>query len=311
MENFVIEASPHIKSGANTRKIMLSVLLALLPATAAGAVIFGPRALILVAVCAVTSVLSEYVFELITKKENTVGDLSAAVTGVLLGLNLPPSLPIYMAVIGSAAAVVVVKQFFGGLGQNFANPAITARIILMLSFGKYMTTWTAPFAYLDGTDAVSCATVLSSPEEMPSYLDLFLGNRAGCIGETCTAALLAGGVFLCLIKAIDPLPPIVFIGTAALCSLAAGRDVLTDIMSGGLILGTFFMATDYATTPITVTGRVIFSLGCGLITSAVRLFGVYPEGVSYSILLMNILTPLIDRYIMPVPFGTKKGAAKR
>lgn len=311
MSVLLIEPSPHIKSTLTTQKIMLNVLIALLPSVIAGTVIFGLRALLLVVLCAAFCVVFEYLFNLITKREQTVYDLSAAVTGVLLGMNLPPSMPVYMAAIGCFAAIIVVKQFFGGIGQNFANPAITARIILMLSFGKYMTTWTKPFSSgLSAADAVSSATPLADPEIMPSYLDMFLGNRAGCIGETCTVALLIGGLYLIIRGLIDPVTPVAFIGTVAVCSLISGQDVLMQVMSGGLILGAFFMATDYATTPMTRAGRLVFGLGCGLITCGIRFFGVYPEGVSYSILIMNILTPLIDRYVHPVPFGAKKEAAK-
>ena len=305
----LIEPSPHIKSPLTTQRIMLDVLIALLPAVIAGTVIFGLRALVLVVLCATFCVISELVFNIITKREQTIHDLSAVVTGVLLGLNLPPSLPIYMAAIGSFAAIVVVKQFFGGIGENFANPAITARIILMLSFGKYMTAWSAPVISLTGApDAVSSATPLASPDTMPTYFELFLGVHAGCIGETCAAALLLGGIYLIIRGVIDPVTPVAFIGTVALCSLISGHDVLMQILSGGLMIGAFFMATDYATTPITRTGKLIFAVGCGLITSVIRFYGIYPEGVSFSILIMNILVPLIDRYVRPKPFGTKKEA---
>ncbi|MGN0579134.1 MAG: RnfABCDGE type electron transport complex subunit D [Ruminiclostridium sp.] len=310
MSKLLIEPSPHIRSGATTQKIMLHVLIALLPAVVAGTIIFGLRALLLVVLCATFAVLSEYIFNLITKRPQTISDLSAVVTGVLLGLNLPPALPIYMAAIGSAVAIIVVKQFFGGIGQNFANPAITARIVLMLSFGGYMSTWAAPFWYKTGTiDAVTTATPLAMDSGLPSYLDMFLGLRGGCIGETCIAALLLGGLYLIATGVINPLVPAAFIGTVALCTFVSGGDVLMEIMSGGLFLGAFFMATDYVTTPITTAGRVIFAIGCGLITVVIRNFANIPEGVSFSILIMNILTPLIDRYVKPRPFGVKKEAS--
>lgn len=311
MSEFLIEPSPHIRSDITTQRIMLNVLIALLPSVIAGTLIFGLRALVLVVLCAFFCVISEFLFNLIAKRKQTLSDLSAVVTGVLLGMNLPPALPVYMAAIGSFAAIVIVKQFFGGLGQNFANPAITARIILMLSFGKYMTSWTAPIDWsAPGTDAVSSATPLASPEAVPSYLDMFLGFRAGCIGETCIAALLVGGLYLIIRGIIDPVTPAAFIGTVAVCSLISGHDVPMQLMSGGLVLGAFFMATDYATTPLTRAGKLIFAVGCGLITSVIRFFGVYPEGVSFSILIMNILTPLIDRYVHQRPFGAKKEALK-
>ena len=313
MSQLLIEPSPHIRCALTTQKIMLNVLIALLPAVIAGTWIFGLRALVLVVLCAAFCVIFEALFNVIIKKRQTVSDLSAVVTGVLLGLNLPPTLPIYMAAIGCFAAIVVVKQFFGGIGQNFANPAITARIVLMLSFGKYMTAWSAPICgSFSGVDTVSSATPLASPDVMPSYLDMFLGVRAGCIGETCIAALLLGGIYLIIRGLIDPVTPIAFIGTVALCALIGGYDVPIQLMSGGLVLGAFFMATDYATTPITRAGKLIFAIGCGVITSVIRFFGVYPEGVSFSILIMNILTPLIDRYVRPKPFGDtgKKEALK-
>lgn len=306
MNKFFIEPSPHIRSSMTTQKVMLHVLIALLPSVIAGTVIFGLRALLLVVICAAAAVLSEFIFNKIIKKEQTVSDLSAAVTGVILGLNLPPALPFYMAIIGSAVAIVIVKGFFGGLGQNFANPAITARIILMLSFTSYMTSWTDPFSY-HSADAVSSATPLVS-ECLPSYLDMFLGVRGGCIGETCIAAILLGGIYLISLRIINPVTPLAFIGTVALLSFISGGDPLMEIMSGGLFFGAFFMATDYVTTPITTVGKLIFAVGCGLITVVIRNFGSLPEGVSYSILVMNIITPLIDRYIKPKPFGYKKEA---
>lgn len=305
MSKLLIEPSPHIRSSMTTQKIMLHVLIALFPSVVAGTILFGLRALLLVVLCATFSVLAEFVYNKIVKREQTVSDLSAAVTGVILGLNLPPELPVYMAFIGCVAAIVVVKQFFGGLGQNFANPAITARIILMLSFTSYMTTWSDPFAYANSTDAVASATPLVA-EELPSYMDMFLGVRGGCIGETCIAAILLGGIYLVSLGIINPVTPVAFIGTVALCTFISGGDVLMEIMSGGLVFGAVFMATDYATTPITPAGKLIFAIGCGLITVVIRNFGTLPEGVSYSILVMNILSPLIDRYVKPRPFGFKK-----
>ncbi len=308
MKSFLIEPSPHIKSTVSTQKIMLHVIISLFPSVVAGTVIFGLRALLLVVLCATFCVISEYIFNLITKKEQTVSDLSAVVTGVLLGLNLPVNLPVYMAAIGSAVAIIVVKQFFGGIGQNFANPAITARIVLMLSFASQMTSWVAPFHYVDGADAVASATPLSMDADLPSYLDMFLGLRSGCIGETCVAAILLGGIYLISLKIINPVTPVIYIGTVALCSFLCGNDVLMEIMSGGLMLGAVFMATDYATTPLTTKGKCIFAVGCGLITFVIREFGSYPEGVSYAILIMNILTPQIDKLTMNRPFGVKRGA---
>ena len=310
MNKLFVEASPHIRSPRTTKNIMLDVIIALCPALVASIVIFGYKAAVLTAVSVASCVLFEFLFNKIVKKPGTVSDLSAIVTGMLLSFNLPVDLPIYMAVIGCFVAIVIVKCLFGGIGQNFANPAITARIVLMLSFGGYMSTWAAPFWYKTGTiDAVTTATPLAMDSGLPSYLDMFLGIRGGCIGETCIAALLLGGLYLIAVRVINPLVPAAFIGTVALCTFVSGGDVLMEIMSGGLFLGAFFMATDYVTTPITTAGRVIFAIGCGLITVVIRNFANIPEGVSFSILIMNILTPLIDRYVKPRPFGVKKEAS--
>ena len=312
MNNFLIEPSPHIKSALTTQKIMLHVIIALIPAVIAGTVIFGPKALLLVVLCATFCVLSEYIFNIITKRRQTVSDLSAVVTGILLGLNLPVSFPVYMAAIGSFAAIVVVKQFFGGIGQNFANPAITGRIVLMLSFASNMTTYNEPFWYCDdAVDAIASATPLAMDTGLPSYFDMFFGVRAGCIGETCIAAILLGGFYLIVLRIINPVTPAAFVGTVAICTALSGGDVLMEIMSGGLMLGAFFMATDYATTPLTVKGKLVFAVGCGLITFVIREFGTYPEGVSYAILIMNILTPQIDKFTMNKPFGVMKGAKQK
>lgn len=309
MKNIFIEPSPHIKSGMSTQKIMLHVLIALFPAVIAATVIYGLRALLMIVVCATACVLAEWIFELITKRPRTVGDLSAVVTGVLLAFNLPPTLPFYMAIIGCFVAIVVVKQFFGGIGQNFANPAITARIVLMLSFTKYMTAWSAPFFY-NAADAVSTATPLAStPENLPTMFEMFF-MKSGCIGECCNAALILGGLYLVAMRIINPVTPLVYIGTVALGTFIGGVDVGYGVLSGGLILGAFFMATDYATTPLTTKGKAVFALGCGLVTLLIRFFGNMPEGVSYSILLMNILTPYIDKMTRPKPFGAKKEARK-
>lgn len=257
----------------------------------------------------------------IRDSENTISDLSAIVTGMLLAFNLPVDLPVYMAVIGCFIAIVIVKCMFGGIGQNFANPAITARIALMLSFTASMTKWTAPVIG-DNVDAVVSATplvnaaqlvghdasaVAAAQAELPDILDMFLGNRAGCLGETCILALLIGGIYLMCLGLVRPTTPVCFIGTVALLSLLySGFDVtfmLYELMSGGLVLGALFMATDYATTPLTEKGKIIFGVGCGLITFGIRMFASMPEGVSFSILVMNCLTPLIDRFTAPKALG--------
>lgn len=312
MNKLFVEASPHIRSSRTTKNIMLDVIIALCPALIASIVLFGYKAAVLTAVCVACCVLFEFLFNKIVKKPGTVSDLSAIVTGMLLSFNLPVDLPIYMAVIGSFVAIVIVKCLFGGIGQNFANPAITARIVLMLSFTAAMTTWTEPLAWLKGsTDAMTSATplgVISSGEgALPSLMDMLLGVRGGCLGETCTAALLLGGIYLIIRGVIRPITPICFIGTVAVLSFFSGgfdlNFVAYQVMGGGLVLGAFFMATDYSTTPMTDKGKVVFAIGCGLITFLIRQFANYPEGVSFSILVMNCLTPLIDRFTAAKPFG--------
>ncbi len=313
MNKLMIEPSPHIRSAWTTQKVMLNVIIALLPALIAAVIIFGLRALTLTVICCTACVLFEWLFCLITKKESTISDLSAIVTGMLLAFNLPVDLPEYMAVIGCFVAIFIVKMLFGGIGQNFANPAITGRIVLMLSFTSYMSSWTAPFAYKDGVDAVVSATPLVAAEEqLPTLMDMFLGVRAGCMGETCALALLIGGIFLVARGLISPVTPVAFVGTVAVCSLMiSGGDfdyMMYQVLSGGLILGAVFMATDYSTTPLTTWGKLIFGVGCGLLTFLIREFAALPEGVSYSILLMNILTPYIDKITIPRALGARRGA---
>ncbi len=311
MNKLIVEPSPHIRGAMSTQKVMLNVIIAMLPALVASTIIFGIKALVLTVICCACCVLFEWLFCKVTKKESTIHDLSAVVTGMLLAFNLPVDLPVYMAVIGCFASIVVVKMLFGGIGQNFANPAITGRIILMLSFTAAMTTWTKPFAYLDGADAVSAATPLvADSADLPSLLDMFLGVRGGCLGETCIAALLLGGIYLWVRGLIQPTTPVAFIGTVAVLTLLKsgfdGTYTLYQLMSGGLVLGAVFMATDYSTTPLTQKGKLIFGIGCGVFTFLIRQFASLPEGVSYSILLMNILTPYIDKITMPKPLGAKK-----
>ena len=312
MEKLIVSSSPHLRRGITTRKIMLDVIIALVPAAIASVVIFGPRALFIIAVCVASCVLSEFVSRKVMKRENTIGDLSAVVTGILLAFNLPVSINPFMAAFGGVVAIVVVKQMFGGIGQNFVNPALTARIVLMSSFPSDMSTWYKPFYYMESSsDALTTASPLGILKEgteaaLPSYLDLFLGNNAGCLGETCALTLLLGGIYLVARRVIHPAVPLSFLATAAVISVLAGRDVLTDLLTGGLMLGAIFMATDYTTTPITLKGRIIFAVGCGIITMLIRIFGALPEGVSFSIILMNILVPYIDRLSRPKPFGNRK-----
>ena len=304
MNKLVSAVSPHFHTPRDTQKIMLDVIIALVPAEIASAVLFGWRALLVIAVCAGTCVLSEFLFEKLCKREVTISDLSAVVTGMILAFNLPVTIPLWQAALGSLTAIIVVKQLFGGIGQNFANPAATARIVMIVAFSGEMTSWVNPVGFLIDVNAVSSATPLvamSKGADMPSYLDLFLGNHAGCLGETCAAALLLGGIYLLVRRVITWHAPVAFIGTVALMSLVCGKDVLGQVLSGGLMLGAIFMATDYASTPNTKWGKIIFGVGCGLITILIRFWGNYPEGVSYSILIMNILTPYIAKLTRSKP----------
>ena len=299
---FKVTASPHIRDNMTTQKIMLLVIISLLPALIGGFITFGLRAVIVTLVCTASCVIFEALTRIIMKRPQTVSDLSACVTGILLAMNLPVTIPIWQAVIGSFVAVVIAKQLFGGLGQNFVNPAILARIVLMLSFTADMTTWAVPHYWKENSaDIVTSATPLVSRDA--SYWDLFIGNTGGCIGEVCALGLIIGGLFLIFIGIISPVTPVAFIGTVALAELIAGNDPIYHILSGGLLLGAFFMATDYVTTPLTSMGKLIFGIGCGIITFVIREFGGYPEGVSFSILLMNIITPYIDNFTAKKALG--------
>lgn len=305
MKRLIVSPSPHDENYTKTSTIMLNVIIALIPALGAAVWFFGERVITLTAVCVSSCILFEWLCRKMMKRENTINDLSAVVTGVILAMNLPVTLPYWMAVIGAFVAIVIVKQLFGGLGQNFANPAITARIVLMVSFPGAMTNWIAPG---EAYDAVSSATPLALGEgaKLPSYLDLFLGNVGGCLGETCALALLIGGLYLAARKIISLAAPVSFIGVLAILSAIAGEDPLYQILAGGVFLGAFFMATDYATTPITTKGKFVFGIGCGIITFVIRRFGSYPEGVSYSILLMNVLTPYIEQLTRTKVLGAKE-----
>ena len=311
MDKLILSVSPHLRAKTNTTIIMLDVVIALIPALVMSAFVFGLRALLLVAVCVASCVLAELLFGIICKKPCTIGDLSAVVTGVLLAFNLPVGLPIWQAVIGSVVAIVVVKQLFGGLGMNFANPAIVGRIFMFLAFSGTMSNYQIPNT---SGDLVATATPLvATGSDVPTLFNLFIGNNNGCIGETCAVALIAGGVYLIVRKVITFHIPVVFIATVFLLSLLVvpeGQNALNyalyQILSGGLMLGAIFMATDYVTSPYTKLGKVIFAFGCGLITFAIRQYGSYPEGVSFSILFMNILTPFINNWTATKPFGGAK-----
>lgn len=313
--NLVVSSAPHVVSPVNTSRIMLDVIIALVPALIMEVVVFGMRALMLTVACVAACVVFEWAARKIMGREQTISDLSAVVTGVLLSYNLPSNLPIWMAVIGCFVAVVVVKQLFGGLGQNFANPAIVGRIVLFVSFATPMTTWPLTKGQLAAAaaDAVTGPTPLAlfaKGEAVPSNLDMFLGFIGGSMGEVSALALLIGGVYLVVRKVIEPTIPLCFIGTVFVFALAAGLDPVFHICAGGVMLGAIFMATDYVTSPITAKGKIVFGIGCGLLTMMIRLYSSYPEGVSFAILLMNILTPHIDELTRMKLNGVPKGGDK-
>ncbi len=295
-----VKSSPHIRHHDTTKDIMLDVIIALLPAAINGCLLFGTHALFVLITTIAFAVLSEYVWNLLLKKPQSIGDLSAIVTGLLLGLNLPPTTPIWIAAIGSVIAIIIVKQMFGGLGHNFANPAITARIVLLISFPTVMTKFSEPLS------ALSSATPLTSDISEYSIRTLFFGTYAGTIGETSAFLLLVGAVVLFARRIISPIIPASFIGTVALLTFISGGDVLRQVLTGGLILAAFFMATDYATSPTDALGKLVFGVGCGIITFIIRYFGSLPEGVSYAILIMNILVPHIEKLTSHKPFGAKE-----
>ena len=319
-----VSSSPHIRSKVTTDYLMKMVIVALMPATVAGVCFFGWKALLLVCLSVATCVATEGIYETLMHKPLTIWDGSAVITGLLLGLNLPASAPWWIPVIGGVFAILIVKQLFGGLGCNFANPAITGRVFLLLSFAGDMTTWVKPFYYhglsignqlsssagsLD-LDAVTSATPLVTGTE--SLSNLFLGNVGGCIGETSALALLLGGLFLIFTRVISPSTPIAYLGSLGILTffhtLATGgslTEVPYALLSGGVMIGAFFMATDYVTTPITTKGKWIFGIGCGILTFVIREFASMPEGCSFSILLMNLLTPYIDKFTMTKPLGAK------
>ncbi len=306
MENKLhISVSPHIHSKNTTQRIMLDVLVSLLPATIAGVVIFGLNALLVIAVCVATSVLGEFVFNKIVKKPLTIGDLSAAVTGLLLALNLPANVPLWQAVVGSLFAIIIVKCIFGGIGKNVVNPAITARVFMLVAF----TSMTSAAFPVDSTAGATPLPEIASGNEVV-LTDLLLGNVGGSIGETCKVALLIGGVYLLVRRVITWHIPVAFIATTFIFTLAVHEFdfmlALSLVLSGGLILGAIFMATDYVTSPTTPLGKLIFGIGAGLITVLIREWGIYPEGVSFAILIMNILNPYIDMLTARKLFGGAK-----
>jgi len=309
---FLVSGSPHIHKKESISRIMWAVVISLIPTGVAGVIIFGLDALWVTLVSIVAALLTEFTFQVLTKKKITIFDGSAVITGILLAFNLPSNVQLWLPAIGAIFSIAIGKQVFGGIGQNIFNPALVGRVFLMASWPKYMTTFVKPFNY----DAVTSATPLAALREVKvlehiSYLDLFLGKRGGCIGEVCILALLIGAAFLFVRGYISWHIPVTYIFTTAVFVYIFGGnklfngDWLFHILNGGLVLGAFFMATDYVATPLTVKGQLIFGLGCGLLTAVIRIWGGYPEGVSYAILMMNGATPFIDRYTKSRIYGTK------
>lgn len=342
---FIVSSSPHISTAESTKAIMLDVIIALFPALVAGWFYFGIRALIVTLVCVVSCVAAEFVyqwiyigFEIKNRRKTTmkealalsadktdISDLSAVVTGMLLAFNLPATIPYPMAIIGSVFAIVIVKQLFGGIGKNFVNPALAARAFMLASWPVAMTSFVSPVMsfskYITGVDTATSATPLSIIKEglessaAPSLYDAFLGRIGGCIGETATLLLIAGGLYLMVRRVIDARIPMAYLGTFAVLVFFFGAQPYNinfaayNLCTGGIMLGAIFMATDYVTTPTTKAGHIIFGIGCGILTFVIRRFGGYPEGTSYAILLMNVVSPLIDKYVHPRRFGevSKRG----
>ena len=308
MANFVVSGTPHVRSKESIQSIMRDVIIALVPATAAGIYYFGLRALILIVAAIISAVFFEWLYEKITKKPVTINDLSAVVTGLLLAMNLPASAPVWVAIVGSAFAIIFAKQLFGGLGQNFINPALAGRAFLLASYPTEMTTWVVPNGL--AADAATYATPLAQLKNGAldaSLKQLVIGQVGGTIGETCAIALIIGGIYLLYKHVISWKIPVIYIATVFILFAVIGRHgmrmPLQEIFAGGVMLGGIFMATDYASSPVTPKGQVIFAVGAGLLTYLIRTFGGYPEGVSYSILIMNCCVPLIERFTEPTIFG--------
>ena len=325
--HYILSSSPHAHSNASVSRIMLDVIIALLPTTAMGIWFFGMPAVWTVAVCIGTCVATEAFCRMAMKRESTIGDLSAVLTGLLLALNLPAGIPLWMAVVGSVFAIAVAKQVFGGLGMNPFNPALAARAFMLISFTGPMTTWLKPF-WWKTPEAITTATPLAAMKHLyghaeaiaqatphaaealskiPCVCDLVIGKMPGCIGEVSTIALLLGAIYLLIRKVITWHIPVAFIATVFIYSLiAGGAPAYVQVLTGGVMIGACFMATDYVTSPITAKGKLVFGFGCGLLCMLIRQFGSYPEGCSFAILVMNSATPLINRWTQPRPFGAKK-----
>lgn len=305
-----VSSSPHIRASATTAKIMGTVIIALMPALVASTIIFGPRALLVTAVTVAAAVLFEFAWCHLRRQPDSIQDLSAVVTGLLLAFNCPSTIPLWMPVVGAFVSIVIVKELFGGIGRNFANPAIVGRMVLAVSFPSRMTAFAFPDT-LSGVDALTSATPLAavgSGAQLP-YLDLLLGTHGGVLGETCALALIIGGIFLIAVGTIKATIPVTYLATVAVISLLTGHDPLVQLLSGGLLLGAFFMATDYTTSPYTAKGQVVFGLLLGVITCAIRFWGNMAEGVSYAILIMNLLVPYINALTRHRPLGV--GGGKR
>ena len=303
-----VSSSPHIRSGATTTKIMGTVIIALMPALVASVIIFGPRALLVTAVTVAAAVLFEFAWCHLRHQPDSIQDLSAVVTGLLLAFNVPSTIPLWMPVVGAFVSIVIVKELFGGIGRNFANPAIVGRMVLAVSFTSRMTAFPFPNT-LSGVDALTSATPLAAAgngAQLP-YLDLLLGTHGGVLGETCSLALIIGGVFLIAVGTIKATIPVTYLATVAVISLLTGHDPLVQLLSGGLLLGAFFMATDHTTSPYTTKGQIVYGLLLGVITCGIRFWGNMAEGVSYAILIMNLLVPYINALTRHRPLGVGGG----
>lgn len=318
MQQLLLTGSPHIRSSNSTSRIMLDVIIALIPALVAGCIFFGSQALLTVALATGAAVGCEALIEKVSGREVTINDLSAVVTGLLLGLNLPPEVPWYIPVCGSAFAIIIAKQLFGGIGHNFINPALAGRCFLLISWPVAMTAFALPigvapdvYTTATGVEGISTATplvALAQGAHMPELSDLFLGSVRGCIGETSALALLIGGAYLLIRRVINYRIPVAYLATVAVFVLFTGHPeyVAYNLFAGGLMLGAFFMATDYVSSPSTPLAQVIFGCGCGVVTMVIRQWGSYPEGVSFSILFMNLFAPLLDSKLVPKIYGEVK-----
>ena len=308
-KNLAVSSSPHLRSGASTRRIMQEVCLALAPAGIAGIVLYGAHAAALIAASVITCVLSEFIYQKLAREKTTIGDWSAVVTGLLLAYNLPANAPIWLAVVGGVIAIVLVKQMFGGIGSNFMNPALTARAILFVSWSSLMSSYPQTTFAVDATSSATPLALMGAGSVTDVNLwNLMIGNCGGVLGETCKLAIIAGGVYMLIRRIIDWRIPVTFIGTVFLCYLLkdGAEMAVYQIFAGGLMLGAFFMATDYATSPVTGIGKLIMGVGCGILLFVIRAYASYPEGCSFAILFMNVVTPLIDKFTMPKPFGEVK-----